>query len=80
MDKRTVEFLIRAKHATYAGKGAETHSLREMFYAAGRILGILILMVMPDTPAGQVTALLILLLSQLVSGHLVSVTQKELKI
>ena len=24
MDKRTVEFLIRAKHATYAGKGAET--------------------------------------------------------
>ncbi len=37
-------------------------------------------MVMPDTPAGQVTALLILLLSQLVSGHLVSVTQKELKI
>ena len=28
MDKRTVEFLIRAKHATYAGKGAETVSSR----------------------------------------------------
>ena len=83
-------FIVTAQVNTYfsvvqhvdalAGKGAETHSMREMFYAAGRILGILILMVMPDTPAGQVTALLILLLSQLVSGHLVSVTQKELKI
>ena len=28
MDKRTVEFLIRAKQATYAGKGAETVSSR----------------------------------------------------
>ena len=29
MDKELVEFLIRAKKATYAGKGAETTSSRE---------------------------------------------------
>ena len=28
MDQQTVEFLIRAKRATYAGKGAETSSSR----------------------------------------------------
>ena len=28
MDRRIVEFLIRAKKATYAGKGAETESSR----------------------------------------------------
>ena len=28
MDKRIIEFLIRAKKATYAGKGAETASSR----------------------------------------------------
>ena len=29
MDRKTVEFLIKAKRATYAGKGAETSSSRE---------------------------------------------------
>ena len=29
MDKKLVEFLIKAKQATYAGKGAETTSSRE---------------------------------------------------
>ena len=29
MDRKVVEFLIRAKKATYAGKGAETSSSRE---------------------------------------------------
>ena len=29
MDRETVEFLIKAKQATYAGKGAETNSSRE---------------------------------------------------
>ncbi len=29
MDKRIVDFLIRAKKATYAGKGAETASSRQ---------------------------------------------------
>ena len=80
LEKRIIEFLIRAKRATYAGKGAETHSMREMFFAAGRVLGVLFFMLMPDTPAGQVTALLLLLLTQLVPGYFVSVTQKELKI
>ena len=29
MDKRLIDFLIKAKQATYAGKGAETTSSRE---------------------------------------------------
>ncbi len=39
MDKKTVEFLIRAKRATYAGKGAETASSRpgshDLVYSEG---------------------------------------------
>jgi len=41
MDKHIVEFLIRAKKATYAGKGAETDSSRpgshDLLYAEGAL-------------------------------------------
>ena len=42
MDKRTVEFLIKAKKATYAGKGAEISSSREkshdLIYRDGNLM------------------------------------------
>ncbi len=40
MDKSIVSFLIRAKQATYAGKGAETASSRtgHMIWYTGRII------------------------------------------
>lgn len=43
-DKKTVEFLIRAKKATYAGKGAEAESSRprshDLHYSEGDMLYI----------------------------------------
>ena len=42
MDRKTVEFLIRAKRATYAGKGAETASSRtgshDLVYREGELM------------------------------------------
>ena len=42
MDKETVDFLIRAKRATYAGKGAETASSRpgshDLVYREGELM------------------------------------------
>ncbi|MBR6442317.1 MAG: hypothetical protein IKS46_01410, partial [Clostridia bacterium] len=42
MDKKTVEFLIRAKQATYAGKGAETAPSRvkshDLVYREGDLM------------------------------------------
>ena len=42
MDKRIVEFLIKAKKATYAGKGSETSSSRkkshDLTYQEGNLM------------------------------------------
>lgn len=62
------------------GKGAEVHTVREFFYAAGRVTGILILMAMPADSTGYVTAMLILTLAQLVPAFIVSRTQKKLNL
>lgn len=58
------------------GKGAEVHTVREFFYGTGRVAGILLLMAMPASTQGYVTAMLVLTLLQFVSGFLVQRLQK----
>lgn len=60
------------------GKGAEAHTVREFYYAAGRTAGILLLMAMPRSPRGYVAAMLILTLMQYLSAGIVERAQREL--
>ena len=57
------------------GMEAEVHTVRELFVTSGRVLGIAIIFIIPQTIYGMVATLVILTASCFISGWLVKDTK-----
>jgi YQGE family putative transporter len=73
-----IYFSILQRLDSIRGKGAEVHTVREFFYSTGRVVGIVLTMLMPNSAVGSVTAILLLTASQYISAFLIGNIQKEL--
>jgi len=78
MPQTNVYYAILQSLDSIRGKGAEVHTVREFFYGAGRVSGIVLTMLLPGSAAGSVTAIMMLAASQYLSAWLIYRIQKQL--
>ncbi len=71
-------FAMSASAPELKGIGAEVHTVNEFFLAIGKVVGILITMLMPESPFGAATAIILLTSTQFISSYIVSRVRKSL--
>ncbi len=71
-------FKVMENLPSFQGMGAQIHTVREIFVATGRILGIVMIMFIPQNNFGIVIILSVLILTSVVNALLVRNVQKNI--
>lgn len=70
-------FKVMEKFERFRGLGAQIHTVREVFVTIGRVIGVLLILFIPQTNIGIVVILTILMLTSVVNALLVRNIEKH---